>query len=111
MSQVVPRERADTFLLRVCLSPCAGLKAMGGSKKKRQSLPEAEPLLPGNPSCGLVIILTELSLWHRFGNFLNFMVPTCLINNGESKTVCISFFVVWHLVVYQRYEWAEAMSV
>ena len=101
MSQAVPR---DAFWFRVYLSPCAGLKAVGGGKKKRQSLPEAEPLLPWNPSCGLVIVQTELPLLHRFGNFLNFMILTCLINKGESKTFCISFILVWHLVVYQRYE-------
>jgi hypothetical protein len=91
-------------LLRAYLSPSAGLRAVGGGKKKRQNLPEAEPLLPGNLTFGLVITLTELFLLHRSGNFVNFMITTCLINNGESKTVCISFFVMWHVVVYQRYE-------
>jgi len=51
------------------LKPLSGLKAVCGGKKKRQSLPEAGPLLPGNPSCGLVIILTELFL--QLSKFFN----------------------------------------
>ena len=57
-----PRGNRRCVFAESLLKPLSGLKAVGLGKKKRQNLPEAEPLLPGNSSCGLVIILTELSL-------------------------------------------------